>query len=108
MDEVDLGILRLRVADAQQPAVVVLSGELDLSSAPAAQEAVLGTLGPAGGHPEGIAFDCAGLEFMDSSGIAMLLAVAQAHGPVELRQVTPMVRRIVEATGLQDVLRVVP
>jgi anti-anti-sigma factor len=43
---------------------------------------------------------------MDSSGLAMLLRTADQSGPIVIRQPTGTVRRIIQATGLSDVLRV--
>jgi anti-anti-sigma factor len=45
------------------------------------------------------------LQFMASSGIALLLRLADRFGPVELRHPTPIIRKIIEATGLAQILR---
>ena len=41
-----------------------------------------------------IKFDLGDLEFMDSSGLAMLLAVAERISVVELRGPRPLIRRV--------------
>ena len=53
-------------------------------------------------------FDLSALEFMDSSGIALLLRVAAKTQTVRLLQPSPLVRRLIEATGLSDVLQIDP
>ena len=45
---------------------------------------------------------------MDSSGIALLLQIAAKAQSVELRQPSALVRRMIEATGLADVLHMEP
>ena len=51
------------------------------------------------------AFDLSGLDYIDSAGIAVLLGAA-AECAVRLRDPSPAVRRVVELTGLTDVLPV--
>ena len=50
--------------------------------------------------------DLTQLEFMDSSGIAMLLRAAGRVGTIEVRNPSDVVRRIIECTGLADVLHI--
>jgi anti-anti-sigma factor len=45
---------------------------------------------------------------MDSTGIAVMVYAANKVGNVELRHASNIVRRVVEATGLTDVLRLDP
>ena len=45
-------------------------------------------------------FDLAGLRFMDSAGIAVLLGATKRVERVSLREPSPTVRRVVELTGL--------
>ena len=52
--------------------------------------------------------DLTKLEFMDSSGIAMLLKIAARVDSVEIRNPSNAVRRIIECTGLTDVLHLDP
>ena len=49
-------------------------------------------------------FDLGGLEFIDSSGLAVLLAAAQKVPSVQLRNPSPIVRRVVEVTGLSEIV----
>jgi len=55
-----------------------------------------------------LAFDVGELEFMDSSGIALLVAAARQARQVELRHPTPVVRRLIELTGLTELLLMTP
>ena len=85
--------------------VLRISGELDLSNVQDVRTAVEAAI-RAG--TERVAFEMSGLEFMDSSGIALLVFVARRVGDVELRRPTAIVRRLIELTGLTEMLRIVP
>jgi anti-sigma B factor antagonist len=83
--------------------VVRITGELDMSSAPgirAAMERVLVS------EPTRIVLDLSGLEFVDSSGLAVLLQAAERAPDIVLRNPTGIVRRVIEATGLEATLPV--
>jgi anti-sigma B factor antagonist len=81
--------------------VVTISGELDSSNA-ASLEAAIAPI--AAEHPERLVFDLSGLRFMDSAGIAVLVGVASKVNAVQLRNPSEVVRRVIELTGLSDVL----
>ncbi len=81
--------------------VVSLSGELDSANADAL-DAKLAPLVQE--RPTELIFDLSALRFMDSAGIAVLLGVAAKVGAVRLRDPSPAVRRVIELTGLSDVL----
>jgi anti-sigma B factor antagonist len=85
--------------------VVTVSGDLDMSNADALEATVASI---AAGHPERLIFDLSGLRFMDSAGIAVLLGAATKVNVVQLRDPSPAVRRVVELTGLGDVLPIEP
>jgi anti-sigma B factor antagonist len=85
--------------------IVSVSGELDSSNA-AALDASVASL--AAKHPERLIFDLSALRFMDSAGIAVLVGVAAKVSMVQLRQPSQAVRRVVELTGLSDVLPIEP
>lgn len=76
-------------------------GELDLSSIESVSTAIDKAWS---GNPHRVVFDLRGLTFMDSSGIALMLQVSRRVGKVEVRDAAPMVRRVIEATGLVEVL----
>jgi anti-sigma B factor antagonist len=84
--------------------VVRLSGEIDLSNAQAVRSAVEPVVRRA---PAQVVFDLAELDFLDSSGLAVLLAAAE-RVPVVLRRPKPIIQRLVESTGLTDILRIEP
>jgi anti-sigma B factor antagonist len=88
-------------ADASGVFVVKLIGEIDISNA-----AKLGTALDAmiTGVDEPIVVDLSGLEFMDSSGIAMLLHAAARVDSLSVRKPSTVVRRLIEATGLEATL----
>jgi anti-anti-sigma factor len=83
--------------------VVTLVGEIDISNADTLGRALDRFVDDANGW---VVIDLAGLEFMDSSGIAMLLRAVGHAGSVEIRNASSVVRRIIECTGLTDILRI--
>jgi anti-sigma B factor antagonist len=83
--------------------VVSLAGELDLTNAEQVRSVISGSLS---GQAARLVFDMSGVEFMDSSGIALLASAVQKVQEVELRNPTPIVRRLVELTGLAGILRI--
>jgi anti-sigma B factor antagonist len=81
--------------------IVSLSGELDSSNAGSLEAAVASLTAE---QPEQLIFDLSRLRFMDSAGIAVLIGAAAQVKAVHLRDPSPIVRRVVEVTGLSDVL----
>lgn len=63
------------------------------------------TEGVGAGQP-GLIFDLSRLDFVDSSGIAFFLQMVNRAGSVELHHAKPAVRRVLEVTGLLQVLQV--
>ena len=106
----DRGRAWIRTAGgADGPGLVVhLGGELDLASVPAVEpglDALLaaaedgtGTGGGAGTQP--VVVDVAELDFLDSSGVAVLIRIANHLGPIRLVHANPAVRRVVEVLSL--------
>jgi anti-sigma B factor antagonist len=113
MDELDDKASDLDGAEAsvehwrEGPGVLVvrITGEVDMSNAASVQEAVDQVTGT---DVEHLVFDLGGLEFIDSSGLAVLLAAAQKVPSVRLRNPSPIVRRVVEVTGLSETLPTEP
>ena len=95
----------LEISDDDGTPVIRLAGELDMTSADDVRAAIDGVLRRA---PARVVFETSGLQFMDSSGIALLLSVAQQVPEVELRAPSPIVRRLIELTGLEETLRITP
>jgi len=88
-------------------ATVILAGELDLVLAPSLR-AHLNSL-----HTEGVrnfTLDTAGVEFIDSVGLSVLLALyrrcREEDGTVSLVRPSPTIRRTLEISGLLEVLNV--
>lgn len=84
--------------DPEAP-VVAIAGEIDISNADQVKAALLAEVGDV---PLRIIIDVGALTFMDSSGIAILVQISKSVAPVELRHPTPIVRRVIEATGLSE------
>jgi len=82
--------------------IVTLRGELDSSNATSLMAAVASITAE---RPRRLIFDLADLSFMDSAGIAVLINTA-AKTSVLLRNPSPIIRRVLETTGLSDVLRI--
>ena len=86
-------------------AVIKLNGEIDMSNVDSLREVIEPVLQQT---YERVDFDLSGLDFMDSSGIALLLRIAAKTGSVRLRGPSALVRRMIAATGLSDVLLMDP
>jgi anti-sigma B factor antagonist len=91
--------------DASGTPVVTVSGELDMSNA-SSLEAAVASITAEGS--ERLIFDLSGLRFMDSAGIAVLVAATSKVNVVVLREPSPVVRRVIELTGLSGVLLIEP
>ena len=85
--------------------VVSLSGELDLTNAERVQSIIVDTLTSGTGR---LVVETSDLRFMDSSGLAMLAFVARKVPEVQLRDPSPIVRRLIDLTGLAEILDVTP
>ncbi len=88
----------LSVEGATAP-VICLAGELDLAGVEATKSGIEPYLAT---KPERVTFDLEKLTFMDSSGIALLVQVANDVGEVRLIHVSPIVHRVIEASGLLE------
>jgi anti-anti-sigma factor len=58
-------------------------------------------------EPECVCFDLDGLRFMDSSGIAVLIRTA-GQASVRVIRPTAIVRKVLQMTGLTEILGVEP
>lgn len=95
----------VQLADEPGKTVIGLVGEIDISNAEPIGSAIEAIVRDSSAP---IVFDLGDLRFMDSSGIALLLRFSSSSdGGAELRRVAPVIRRVVEATGLSEVLRIV-
>ena len=101
----ETGFVVERSSDAAGCPVITLGGDLDISSADAFRTVVEEVVSE---DPQRIVFDVSHLAFMDSTGIAVMVYAANKVGDVELRHASNIVRRVVEATGLTEVLKLDP
>ena len=89
--------------------VVRLTGRLDSSAAPGAEQDFAGVLGDGAPH---IAIDLSDLEYISSAGLRVLLIVAkkvqQAHGKIALCGLTPNVREIFAISGFDAIFSIQP
>jgi stage II sporulation protein AA (anti-sigma F factor antagonist) len=97
--EVNLDVdVEIRAADT---AVVSVGGELDIETATQLHHHLAGQLLQGRRH---LVLDLSSLDFMDSSGLNILIRAArdarEAEGDLHLVAPTPAVRRILEITGL--------
>ena len=91
--------------DAEGRVIVEVDGEIDISNIASVRE----MLDPiAASRPHHLVFDLSNLSFIDSSGLALFLAVAQQVETVHLRNPSRIAVRIIEATGLSGVLPTEP
>jgi anti-anti-sigma factor len=85
--------------------VISLSGEIDLTNAERIRSAIDDALSRGTAR---LVFEMSGVGFMDSSGIALLASAVRNAQEVELRDPTAIVRRLIELTGLTEILHVTP
>jgi anti-anti-sigma factor len=76
---------------------VRLVGELDLSNVERLEAEVAPTLAQ---HPKRLVVEAGGLEFADSSAIALWLRWSREVDRFELRELSPLLRRVLTAMGL--------
>ncbi len=81
--------------------VVGLSGEIDMSNVDDLKDEI-GLMARAG--TSCVVFDLSSLEFIDSSGLSLLVTVASDVGAARLRGPSLIVRRLVDLTGLGEIL----
>jgi anti-sigma B factor antagonist len=79
-----------------------LSGELDILSVDRLDGQIDALVARA---PARVDLDLSQLDFMDSSGLALLLGLANRFGPLRVLGASPMIRRVIEVTGLTGILR---
>jgi anti-anti-sigma factor len=76
---------------------VRLVGELDLSNVERLEAEVAPALAR---HPKRLVVEAGGLEFADSSAIALWLRWSREVDRFELRELSPLLRRVLTAMGL--------
>ena len=95
----------VEIRDAEGPVVVILSGELDLATAPELRECLqsLGT-----DRPRDVLVDLASLTFIDSTGISVLVMACKRTrsqgGSFSMVSPHPDTYRALQVTGILDFL----
>jgi len=79
--------------------VLALTGELDLASLPGVAAPLAELLSR---EPQPVVLELRDLDFLDSSGIGMLVRIANHFDQVRTRSATEPVRRVIEVLGLAD------
>jgi anti-anti-sigma factor len=79
--------------------VVSIAGELDTGSVDELYRGVADALTP---PPARLVIDLARLRFADSSAIALWVRWASMVGAIELRNASPLLRRVVTTMGLSE------
>lgn len=87
--------------------VVALRGEVDLASAPQFRRELHELIDRGSTR---VLFDLGGLEFMDSTGLGVLIGclkrLKEAEGELALENVQPAVGRVFEVTGLDRIFNI--
>ena len=105
-DNDDAAILSVRTgSDDSGSPLIKLVGDLDISSVDELRVAVEAATATT---PQRLTFDLSGLRFMDSAGISVLLGAARDIPAVALLEPQAAVRRVIELTGLGQILEVRP
>lgn len=85
--------------------IVKLHGELDMTTAGQLDSAVAPIIAE---HPARLIVDASGLEFADSSAIALLVRWANLVRQLEVREPPDLMRRVIARMGLSERLHVSP
>jgi anti-sigma B factor antagonist len=94
--------LELESRGSADGASVVVRGEVDMATAPQLRDALLELVD---GGASRIVLDCRGLDFLDSSGIGVLIAVRKRlgdDGSLTLDAPPAHVRKVLELTGVSE------
>ena len=100
MDELT-GRARLTVTDRPDDAglVAAFAGELDIAGLPEVTAPLDDLLAR---DPQPLRLDLTELEFLDSTGVTLLIRMANRFDPVEAVGATVPVRRVLQVLGLSD------
>jgi anti-anti-sigma factor len=88
-----------------QTVTVRVSGELDMTNVETLASAVAPALARA---PLRLVVEVGDLRFADSSAIALWVQWAASVPDMELRDVAPLLRRVLDSMGLTETLKVAP
>jgi anti-sigma B factor antagonist len=91
----------MHIDELGDAATLKLEGELDVATAPDLRDQVVRLVSEGRTH---LVFDCAGLEFIDSTGLGVLIGARArclaANGSVALAGTRPAMRRLLAVTGV--------
>ena len=105
LDPTGQAFATITTRDESGTPVVTIAGELDLSNTGEARAAIDAALT---GQAQRLILELSELQYMDSSGIALLAITAQRAHQIEVRDPSPIVRRLIELTGLEQILQMTP
>jgi anti-anti-sigma factor len=88
-------------SDGPGTAVIRISGELDIANVDALQRAVEPVIAK---QPDRLVIDVGDLRFADSSAIALWVQWAGSVPDFELRDPSPLLRRVISSMGLDEKL----
>ena len=101
-------LLSTRVEQGDGQVIVKLEGELDVATAPRLHEVLAAAISEEGS--DAIVLDLSALNFLDSTGLSLLVStdkrVKSLGRVLILKGTQPIVRRLLEVTGLTDVFRI--
>jgi anti-sigma B factor antagonist len=103
LDTPDQNVPVVDVREENGITVIYLSGDLDLTSVKEVRAAIEAALVSRTGR---MILDASGLTYMDSSGVALMARAAQMAQEVQVRNPTPIVRRLLELTALGEILQI--
>ena len=99
--------LRIEVADTTSPTTVVLTGEIDLSTARRVREALIAI---SNSGETSVVVDMTNVTFVDSTGLSALVGPLKRfrsmNGEIVLRSPAGGVRKVLELTGLSRVFTI--
>ncbi|HUJ65942.1 MAG TPA: STAS domain-containing protein [Acidimicrobiales bacterium] len=98
-------LLSVEVAGGPSETVIMLSGELDLSSVGPLQRKVDEVVACG---PGTVVFDLSDLSFLDSTGIGLLVRTSGRIDSIKIRNPSPFVRQIIRMMGLAGALPIEP
>lgn len=102
-------LFALDVTMQQGWAILSVTGELELATAPRLRQRVVGLVGE--GHTR-LIFDFSGVDFIDSIGLAMVVAALKRTrtrgGDVVVAGAVPRVQALFEITRLVEIIRFFP
>lgn len=99
--------MEIKITKEENSFLVVPTGRLDTTTAPAFQEEIAPLLAAKGASVE---VDCSGLEYTSSQGLRLFLmlqkGVAAEGGKLVLTNMKPQVREVFDMTGFSKIIEI--